>query len=173
MSDIAISVLVREESPRDIDAIHSVTMAAFANARYSNRAEQFIVAALRTAGALSVSLVAESAGKVIGHVAVSPVEVSDGSRNWFGLGPISVLPAYQRKGVGSKLMREALNDLREGGAAGCVLLGNPKYYGRFGFKHEPTLILPDVPAEYFQALAFRAAMPHGVVTYHRAFDATE
>lgn len=168
-----MNILVREELPHDIGAIHSVTTAAFANARYSNHAEQFIVARLRAAGALFVSLVAESEGKVIGHVAVSPVEISDGSRDWYGLGPISVLPAHQRQGVGSKLMREALGDLRERGVAGCVLLGDPKYYGRFGFKHVATLILPNVPAEYFQALPFKATMPHGVATYHRAFAATE
>lgn len=168
-----MSICVREETPADIDAIHSVTMAAFANAAHSNQAEQFIVVALRATNALAVSLVADLKGAVVGHVAVSPVEISDGARNWFGLGPISVLPEHQRQGIGSQLMREAIKILRQRRAAGCVLLGDPKYYGRFGFKHEPTLVLPNVPAEFFQALVLSSSTPSGVVSYHQAFSAAE
>ncbi|MFX5522399.1 N-acetyltransferase, partial [Acinetobacter baumannii] len=78
--------------------LHALTEAAFRNAAHSSHTEQFIVDALRARGELSVSLVAEMDGKVIGHVAVSPVTISDGSTGWFGLGPISVLPAWQGQG---------------------------------------------------------------------------
>ncbi len=109
---------------------------------------------------------------LIGHVALSPVSVSDGSTHWFGVGPISVLPEHQRRGIGSVLMMAALAALRQHGAQGCVLLGDPGYYGRFGFRATPDLLLPGVPPEYFQALHVGTTTPHGIVTYHPAFEAT-
>lgn len=162
---------IREESPQDIDAIHRVTVAAFKDAPHTGHTEQFIVRALREAGQLSVSLVAECDGEVIGHVAVSPVTISDGSAHWYGLGPISVLPEHQRQGGGSRLMERALAELRALDAAGCVVLGDPGYYARFCFRVEPGLTYPGVPPEYFQALAFRGALPAGTVAYHESFMA--
>jgi putative acetyltransferase len=162
---------IRNETAADVSAIEAVTIAAFLNAPHSGHTEHFIVSALRKAGKLTLSLVADAKGAIVGHVAVSPVSISDGSARWFGLGPISVTPEQQGRGVGSRLMREALRILREQGAAGCVLLGEPEFYGRFGFRADPTLILPDVPAEYFQAISFDSSRPHGVVSYHGAFDA--
>lgn len=166
-----MNTLIRTERPTDIAAIHAVTVTAFLHAPHTDHTEQFIVDALRRAGALSISLVAEQAGTIVGHVAVSPVTVSDGAAGWFGLGPISVIPELQGRGIGSQLMHAALQQLRGQGAAGCVLLGDPAYYARFGFRPEPGLLLPDVPAEYFQALAFGSSVPQGVVTYHAAFSA--
>jgi putative acetyltransferase len=89
---------------------------------------------------------------------------------WYGLGPISVRPELQGRGIGSLLMQAALRIMRERGAAGCVLLGDPAYYSRFGFKPESGLVLPDVPPEYFQAIAFGASLPCGIVAYHEAFN---
>ena len=167
-----MEVDIRREIPADIAPIDAVTAAAFLEASHTSHTEQFIVAALRAAGALSVSLVAEAEGDVVGHVAVSPVTISDGTIGWYGLGPISVLPAWQGRGVGSSLMRAALEALREMGAAGCVVLGEPTYYGRFGFRAEPGLVLLDIPPEYFQAIAFvNSDLPSGVVAYHDAFEA--
>ncbi len=167
-----LELKIREESPDDAAAIEAVTLAAFENAAHAAHTEQFIVAALRRAGALSVSLVAEVAGEVVGHVAVSPVTLSDGSAGWYGLGPISVLPEYQRQGVGSGLMIEAMQRLRNMGAAGCVLVGDPAYYTRFGFRKAPSLTYPDVPAQYFLVLPFGASVPQAVVTFHPVFGAT-
>ena len=118
-----------------------------------------------------MSLVAEVAEQIIGHVAVSPVSVSDGSTSWYGLGPISVLPNQQGRGIGSKLMNEAIAELKNCNANGCVLLGDPHYYCRFGFKHVNGLELPDVPLEYFQALLLQGSFPQGEVTYHESFSA--
>lgn len=146
-------------------------MAAFLNAPHTSHTEQFIVNALRQAGKLTLSLVADAGGEVIGHVAVSPVAISDGAIAWFGLGPISVLPEHQRQGVGSRLMREALRILREQDAAGCVLLGDPGYYSRFGFQADPNLTLLNVPPEYFLAITFGSSRPRGTVSYHEAFNA--
>ena len=138
---------------------------------YLPHTEQFIVTALRNAGQLSVSLVADDHGAVIGHVAISPVTISDGTAGWLGLGPISVAPNYQGQGIGAQLMEQALAELRALGASGCVVLGEPDYYSRFGFKAEPSLVLPEVLPEYFQAILFSGSLPSGVVSYHESFAA--
>lgn len=159
------------ESAGDAEQIHQVTVKAFLNAPHTDHTEQFIVDALRCAGALVISLVAKANGEIIGHVAISPVTVSDGTNGWFGLGPISVLPEFQGRGVGSKLMKSSLATLEEMGASGCVVLGDPGYYGRFEFKVIDGLLFPGVPVEYFQALSFNDKYPHGEVSYHEAFSA--
>ena len=168
-----MSLNIRQELPSDVAAIHDLTRAAFLNATHTTHTEQYIVDALRKAGALPISLVAEQAGEIVGHVAVSPVSISDRSADWYGLGPISVRPELQRKGIGSLLMQAALRRLRERGSAGCVLVGDPSYYSRFGFKAEASLVLADVPPEYFQALPFGPSLPSGMVTFHEAFRARE
>ena len=160
---------VRSEAPGDVPAIAAVTIAAFRNAAHSSHTEQYIVRALRSAGQLCVSLVAELPGEIIGHVAVSPVSLSDGAVGWFGLGPISVIPRLQNRGVGTRLMRSALQVLRERGAAGCVLLGEPKFYQRFGFRAEPDIRLADVPPDHFLAMSFGPTLPKGTVSYHAGF----
>ncbi|MDP4300736.1 GNAT family N-acetyltransferase [Leptothrix discophora] len=148
-------------------------MLTFEDVPHSVHTEHFIVDQLRIAGALSVSLVVEVHGKLVGHVAVSPVTISDGSSGWYGLGPISVSPAYQRQGIGTLLMNGAISALRAAKASGCVLLGDPTYYQRFSFLGCPELVLPGVPAAYFQALSLADSRPQGTVSYHKAFDATE
>jgi putative acetyltransferase len=162
---------IHGETPADIPAVHALTAAAFKDAAHSSHTEHYIVDALRARGELVISQVAEQAGQVIGHVAVSPVAISDGSEGWFGLGPISVDPPHQGRGVGAALMRAALDALQLIGARGCVLLGEPAYYRRFGFRCVPGLVLPGVPAEYFQALLLQAPMPRGEVSYSPAFEA--
>ena len=145
--------------------------AAFADQPGSGRTEQRIVEALRVDGALSLSLVADVDGRIAGHVAFSPVRVGDGTERWYGLGPVSVAPRDQRNGVGGALIRAGLSELAERGALGCVVLGEPAYYRRFGFRHSPGLRFGDVPAEYFQALAFGDGVAAGEVTYHASFTA--
>lgn len=168
-----MNIQIRRESAQDAAAIEAVTIAAFQDAPHTSHTEHFIVNALRKAGKLTVSLVAEAEGEIVGHVAVSPVTISDGSKNWYGLGPISVIPTYQGKEVGSKLMNEALNILRALGAAGCVVLGEPAYYGRFGFRVEPAVVLSGVPPQYFQIISFDQTIPQGNVSYDAAFDAQQ
>ncbi|WP_131913770.1 GNAT family N-acetyltransferase [Celerinatantimonas diazotrophica] len=166
-----MNIEVSREKPGDDARIHQVTEKAFLSAPHADYTEQFIVDALRRAGVLTVSKVAKAGGEIIGHVAISPVTLSTGATGWFGLGPISVLPQFQRLGIGSKLMQSALAALEEMGASGCVVLGDPAYYGRFGFKVIDGLVFPGVPAEYFQALSFSGEFPQGEVTYHEAFSA--
>ena len=168
----AMSVKIRGETASDAQIIEAVTAAAFLHAPHTGHNEQHIVNALRRAGKLAVSLVAEVDDSVIGHVAISPVSISDGAAGWFGLGPVSVLPEHQRRGVGAQLVGEALRVLCERGASGCVVLGEPEYYGRFGFRADPNLVLPGVPSEYFQVVSFDSSRPRGTVAYHEAFGAT-
>lgn len=167
-----MTLTIRAETPADVDTIRQVTAAAFEHAPHTSHTEQFIVDALRRAGHLSVSLVAEEAGLVVGHVALSPVMLSCGEPGWFGLGPISVLPECQGRGVGSALMQAALAELRRRGAAGCVLVGEPAYYRRFGFAARSELVLPGVPPEYFLALNFTGAWPSATVRFSEGFEAT-
>lgn len=165
-------ILIRGENPSDAAAIEEVIVAAFLAAAHTSHTEQFIVRALRDSGKLTVSLVAEENGQVIGHVAVSPVTISDGTTGFYGLGPVSVAPEHQGRGVGTLLTEKALGQLRGFGACGCVVLGYPAYYSRFGFNAEPSLVLPGVPPEYFQAISFVESLPSGNVNYHDAFEAT-
>lgn len=150
----------------------AVTVAAFKTLESSHHTEQFIVAALRAAGALAVSLVAELDGRVVGHIAFSPVTLSDGTRGWYGLGPVSVLPELQRQGIGKALVKEGLSRLQAMHARGCCLVGDPDYYRQFGFRNAPGLALEGVPPEFFFALPFDGPMPQGTVAFHEAFGAT-
>lgn len=168
-----MNIILRKEQGGDIDAIARLTEAAFLSEEHSSHTEQFIVNALRRAGQLTISIVALEGETIVGHVAVSPVAISSGAGGWYGLGPISVSPQHQHRGIGSQLMKAALAELQGLGAAGCVVLGDPGYYGRFGFKADASLELPGIPAEYFQALSFGAPLPRGQVSYHAAFEAKE
>jgi putative acetyltransferase len=133
-------ILIRCETGADVEAIREVTVSAFKTLEISRQTEQFIIEALRAAKALAVSLVAEVDGRVAGHIAFSPVTMSDGTRNCYGLGPLSVLPAYQRQGIGTALMQEGLSRLRSLNARGCCVVGHPDYYGKFGFENVPGLV---------------------------------
>lgn len=164
-------LIIRDETAADVETIGDVTERAFRDMPYSQQTEVFIVSALRQAGALSLSLVAEQDGVVIGHIALSPVKMADGSAGWYGLGPISVTPTRQRQGIGSALMHAALSWLKDTGAAGVVLVGEPAFYERFGFQAGTRLRLPGVPPQYFHVLPLAASEPAGEVTFHQAFTA--
>lgn len=163
---------IRFETPADIDAITQVTIAAFQTLPVSSHTEQFILHALRAAGALTISLVAEHNGQIVGHIAFSPITISDGTLDWYGLGPVSVLPELHKQGIGSALIHEGLSLLRVRNAQGCALAGSPKYYPRFGFQNHPALVYPGIPQEFFMVLPFAGRVPEGTVTFHEGFKAT-
>jgi len=166
------SLIIREESSGDIDRITEVTVAAFETLNFAELTEHRIILALRAAHVLALSLVAEMDGCVIGHIAFSPVAVSDGTPNWFGLGPVSVLPEYHGQGVGAALIREGLARLKAQNAAGCCLVGHPGYYGRFGFENVSGLGVEGAPQNVFFALSFNGVMPQGDVSFHESFQAS-
>lgn len=186
--------VIRPETPDDRAAIALVTRAAFREATHSSQTEHLIVDALRMNGALTVSLVAQSVAVpsdslpgepteasrgIIGHVAFSPVAIGGEHAGWFGLGPLSVAPPRQQQGIGTRLVEVGLDELRRRRAAGCVVVGDPHYYERFGFRRLAGLTLAGIPDEYFLALplselAENDALADGssprVVAYHAAFE---
>jgi putative acetyltransferase len=164
-------LLIRDETKDDATVITEVTVAAFESLEISNHTEQFIIEALRCAGALTLSLVAEVDGHVVGHIAFSPITISDGTDHWYGLGPISVLPMYQRMGIGKALIQKGLSRLKALGAKGCCLVGHPQYYRKFGFENVTGLVYEGVLQEVFFALSFNGHLPQGNVTFHEAFKA--
>jgi putative acetyltransferase len=164
-------ITIRSETDSDVSAIGDVTATAFKTLEISNHTEQFIIEALRAAKALAVSLVVEVNGEVVGHIAFSPVTISDGTTGWYGLGPVSVLPAYQRQGIGKALIQEGLSRLKAMNAQGCCLVGHPDYYRQFGFQNPSGLLVEGVPPEVFCALSFDGRYPEGTVTFHEGFKA--
>ncbi|MRS04260.1 N-acetyltransferase [bacterium] len=164
-------LLIRNDTEMDCATITELTAKAFETLEISDHTEQFIIMELRAAKALTLSLVAEIEGRVVGHIAFSPVTLSDGTTDWYGLGPVSVLPEYQKQGIGSALINEGLERLKSMGAKGCCLVGHPGYYGRFGFVNTDEFTLEGVPPEAFFALSFDGKIPKGTVTFHEAFFA--
>lgn len=161
--------VIRDETEHDQQAIFDLTQAAFATVEQSAGTEGYIVNALRRDGDLKISLVLEANGELLGHVAFSPAQLGEGA--WYALGPISVAPEHQRKGVGSKLVNAGLEALRAQGAAGCVLVGDPNYYSRFGFASNAALTYQGLPQQYIQGLGFDGAEAKGEISFAPGFDA--
>ncbi len=163
-------MLIREEQISDQPSIRAVHRAAF-----PTDAEARLVDLLREADRLSISLVAEVDGAVVGHVAFSPVTAAAGQIGT-GLGPIAVLESYRRRGTGGRLIIDGLNACRAIGFDWAVVLGDPAYYGRFGFRPAAEFGLSD---EYGGGPAFQAIelspgnMPQGagLVRYAPEFAA--
>ncbi len=161
-------LLIRPETPADAAAISALTTQAFAGAEHSDGTEAQIVERLRDSGGLLLSLVAEDDGRIVGHIAFSDVTIGGRALGWVGLGPVSVAPARQAGGIGTTLIHAGLARMKAG-RMGCVVLGEPGYYGRFGFTAMPGMTYPGVPPEYFMALSWAGPAPRGEVTYHAAF----
>lgn len=160
---------IRNEEASDIDTIAEVTKAAFKEYSYSQQTEHLTIHDLRVAGALTTSLVSEIDGQVVGHIALSPVTISDGTTNWYGLGPVSVLPEYQGRRIGTALVNSGLALLKSMSGKGIVLLGLPTYFNRFGFWSYPQLIHEGTPQEVFVAKSLVERVPRGTVEFHQAF----
>ena len=165
------AMLIRVEQEGDCASIGDVTARAFAGKEHSDQNEPLIIERLRAGDALTVSLVAVEHDAVIGHVAFSPVTIDGENGRWFGLGPVSVEPNSQSRGIGSALIRKGLDQLRQREAAGCVVLGDPAYYRRFGFEHDDALRYDGAPPEYFMRLLLAdEEPPKGRVDYAPAFS---
>ncbi|WEX79029.1 N-acetyltransferase [Sinorhizobium numidicum] len=162
-------MIIRPESEGDREAIRRVTEAAFASHPHSDQTEALIIERLRADDALTLSLVAEENGDVIGHIAFSPVTITPFAAGWCGLGPLSVRPDRQGRGAGSALVRQGLDMLRDSGASGCVVVGDPAFYGKFGFRREPALVFPGCAPQYFMVLVLSETKVSGTVAYHPAF----
>lgn len=166
-------MIIRPETPADYDAIRTILLAAFADHPYSRQTEHLIVEGLRADGAVTVALVAEIDGRVVGHVAFSAVKIGGADCRWLTLGPVAVTPELQKQGIGSKLVEQGLDAIRKQGARGCVLVGEPAFYQRFGFRHDPALTMTGVPPQNLLCLPIAGEIPPGEVSIHPAFFASE
>ena len=165
-------MLIRTEKEKDRSAVHAVNAAAFATA-----AEAGLVDALREKARPVVSLVAEDDKEVVGHIMFSPVTLAGCPEvKIMGLAPMAVLPGFQRRGVGSALVRAGLEQCKELGYGAVVVLGRPEYYPRFGFLPSSRFGIGceyEAPEEVFMALELQPDYfgdLSGVVQYHSAFS---
>ncbi|MBY0558961.1 GNAT family N-acetyltransferase [Hyphomicrobium sp.] len=158
---------IRNETIGDIPAISRLVTEALLMLAQSTGTEARIVEELRRDGALALSLVAEEEGEIIGYLAASAARI-DRQDGWSLIGPLVVLPSRHRQGIGTALMAEALRRLRTT-SRGAALVGDPAYYGRFGFRTFPGLGVAGCPPEVVQALPFDGAEPRGELIHHPAF----
>lgn len=170
-SESGIVTTIRPEEARDEGEIRSILIDAFANHPFSRQTEHLIVDQLRLAGALSLGLVALDEGEVAGYIAFSEAKIDGRSCDWYLLGPVAVRPSLQKQGIGQALIREGLSRIRQRGAQGCFLVGDPGYYTRLGFRQIPGLFCADVPPEVCLAFVFSDTTPQGEVSHHAAFSA--
>ncbi|MEO1700605.1 MAG: N-acetyltransferase [Pseudomonadota bacterium] len=161
---------IRLENTSDVEDIHAVTRAAFAPIRFSKGREAPIVHNIRQGGDLTISLVATLKGNIVGHIAFSPVTIDGSDKGWFGLGPVSVSPNYQKRGIGSQLVTTGLVELECTGATGCALIGSTSFYARFGFVSDSALSYKSVPKTHVQWMSFCARTAQGELRFAPAFE---
>ena len=165
-------VTVRPARPGEADAIRQVHLRAFPTS-----AEADLVGRLESDGDTVISLVAIDGGELVGHLVLSRMSVVAGGRSWnaLGLAPVAVVPERQGAGIGSRLIRAGIGEARSSGAEILFLLGEPEYYGRFGFSAEAARPFASPYAgPYFQALVLneeRASPASGTADYAPAFAA--
>ena len=153
------SIEIREEHTDDIAATRDVNKCAFGQEQEAN-----IVDALRSNEGVLLSLVATFSGQVVGHILYSPLAIN-GTTTGAALGPMSVLPEYQRQGIGSRLIEAGNRKLRDAGCPFIVVLGHANYYPRFGFQPAITRGVTcqwDVPDSVFMLLVLDEAKMQGV-----------
>ncbi len=163
---------IRTEKTGDREAVHSVNVSAF---KTSDEAD--LVDILREQAQPVVSLVAEDKKQIVGHIMFSPVSLSgQPDLKVIGLAPMSVLPAFQQKGIGSALVRSGVEQCRQLGFVAVVVLGHPDYYPRFGFLPSSQFKIDseyDVPEDVFMAMELVPGSLNGKtgrIKYHQAFS---
>ena len=164
-----LRVVIRRQSIGDRDAIRSLTARAYSGLSFSDGTEPFVIDALHEANSLTLSLVTALREQIVGQVTFSELG-SPAQSGWLALGPVSVEPPLQRRGVGSQLIEAGLQAIREQGAKGCVLAGDHRYYHRFGFVVAPAFAPPQYPPQHFQVLRFGDPVPDAPVAFHPAFS---
>ena len=168
--------LIREERPEDAEAVRAVLVAAF-----GREAEARLVERLRASGKIIFALVAEEKGRVLGHMVLSRIPIESGGSEVpvLALAPLAVMPAFQRLGIGSALVGAGLERCRMQRHARVLVVGDPVYYGRFGFVPASRFGLKcpfPVPQEAFMAIELEPgafAQVSGVVRYGHEFDDLE
>jgi putative acetyltransferase len=159
---------IRTATPRDREAIRKVEQHAF-----GQQAEAGLVDALVAAGDAVVELVAEDEGQIVGHILFSRIFVEDGAKAFpaVALAPLAVEPSFHRSGIGGALVREGHVRLKEAGETLSVVLGDPAYYGRFGYSHDRAANFEsEYQCDALQALAWGEASETGSLVYPAAFS---
>jgi len=149
---------IREEHPSDVAVIRDLNKRSFDQDQEGN-----IVDALRSNGAVLLSMVATLNGRVVGHIMYSPLVV--GEVTGAALGPMAVLPEYQRQGIGSKLVEAGNRKLKDEGCPFIIVVGHPNYYPRFGFVPANTHGIEcewEVPTDAFMLLVLNQSKVQGV-----------
>lgn len=174
-----MNVSLRQETDSDHHEVFNLIRESFQNEAMSDHREQFLVDRLRKSESFvpELSLVAESGNQILGHISLSKIKIKDNHHyhEALALAPVSVLPEYQGKGIGGKLILEAHKKAREMNFIGIVLLGHADYYPRFGYKPASNfgISLPfDVPDENCMAIElYKGAFQNisGMVEYPKAF----
>jgi len=165
-------MIVRDERPSDIEQIDALTTRAFEPMPFSSGSEAGIIRSLRESRDLTVSLVAEDNGVVVGHVAFSPITVDGVHEGWFGLGPLSVEPDRQREGIGRILVQRGLEAMSQRGARGVALIGDPRLYCRFGFESDGLLTYKNLDTGLVQRIILCGAGPQGELRFAASFEDT-
>jgi predicted N-acetyltransferase YhbS len=155
----------------DSNAVHSFMLVRHGYVVAEGWWSPYDAAARHKMFSLSKSFNCTAVGLAIAEGKLSLNDISDGTPNWYGLGPVSVLPEHQRMGIGKALIKEGLSRLKDRNAQGCCLVGHPDYYKKLGFKNVSGLVHDGVPSEVFFALSFDGHAPHGTVVFHEAFKA--
>ena len=168
---MTLEIEIRKEQTADIDGIRALTHAAFEPMPFSDNTEPQVIDALRTAGELSLSLVAVKGNSLLGQVCFSRVSINGETLGWYGLGPVAVWPEFQGQGIGGALIRAGLEHLKQVKARGCALIGDPGYYERFGFISDAQVTYRDVESKYVQYLLFEGPAPQGELVFSDCFDA--
>lgn len=179
MNNILNQLIIRAEKTTDIEPINQLILLAFANHPHQDPnlgvTEHLIVQNLRQSAALTISLVAEYQAQIIAHVAFSPIQVNHQKSNYHVMAPVSVLPEFQNCGVGTQLIKNGLIKLQQFNSDGCVVLGDPEYYQRFGFHHNHKFSAKGAPKPYFMAQSFtdhHHLNNAAEITFHEAFTIT-
>jgi predicted N-acetyltransferase YhbS len=174
-----VNISIRQETEKDYKLSEAVVEKAFENAEYSDHREQFLVAKLRKSDAFvpELCLVAELNEKIVGHIMLTKLLIKNGEKKYesLALAPVSVLPEYQNRGIGTKLINESVKIAKELGFKSAIVLGHDKYYPQFGFKPASIWGIKapfDVSDESFMALELEDRSLHGVtgtVVYSKEF----
>jgi predicted N-acetyltransferase YhbS len=174
-----MKIMIRQEDEKDYKTIESVVEQAFTSPEYSTPNEHLLVAKLRKSNAFipELSLVAEVDGRIVGHAMLTKLMIKSGEKEYesLALAPVSVLPAYQNRGIGSALIHESLKIAKNLGFKSVIVLGHEKYYPRFGFKPASTWGIKapfDVSDNVFMALELENGSLNGVkgtVIYPKEF----
>ncbi|WP_332631314.1 GNAT family N-acetyltransferase [Halalkalibacter flavus] len=176
-----MEILIRQELTKDYHMTEEMVKKVFSHEEYSNKKEHVLVNKIRKSEAFipELSLVASNKGHdIIGHILLSKIKIidADAAVDSLALAPVSVLPKYQKKGIGNQLIHAALKKAKEHGFRSVIVLGHKDYYPKFGFKPASlwNIIAPfEVPDDVFMALELTdhsLKNVHGIVQYTKAFS---